>query len=125
MEAVRRHTNMLEKDIQREICEWLNNNGFFFWRQNNIPVYSEGKFRAMPKYSSKGAPDIIILYDHKFIGLEVKVPDFWKFTDDQKRFKEKITENGGFYYIVTSLTEAVDIMTFFIKEKRKEGFALP
>jgi hypothetical protein len=105
----------LEKDIQREICDYLHEQGYFFWRQNNTPIFDRkfGGFRAMTKYTPKGLPDILILKNGKFIGLEVKVPDYWKFTDDQINMRENFHSHGGYYYLVTSLIEAQDIMSKF------------
>lgn len=102
----------LEKDIQREICDWLFSQGFFFWRSNNMPVFDSKrmKYRALPKYTPRGLPDIMIIEKGKFIGLEVKVPDYWKYTDDQIAIKEKIIENGGYYCLVTSLEETKKFM---------------
>lgn len=104
----------LEKDIQREICDWLKDNMYFFWRYNAIPVYEKGHFRALPKYTPRGLPDIMIIHQGNFIGLEVKVPGYWKYTDDQKKMKELITANGGFYHLVTSLDEAKQMLTQYI-----------
>jgi hypothetical protein len=96
----------LEKDIQREICDWLASRNYFFWRQNTVPVFDKGRFRAMPKYTPKGLPDILCVIDGHFIGLEVKVPDYWKRTDDQMAIQERFGANGASYYLVTSLEEA-------------------
>ena len=98
----------LEKEIQREICDWLAGHKYFFWRQNSTPIFDPRKnvFRAMPKYTPRGLPDIIILYRARFIGLEVKSKGYWKYTDDQQAMKEKIRDNGGFYEVVISLEEA-------------------
>ena len=108
---------ILEKDIQREICDWLHAEGFFFWRQNNTPIFDRkfGGFRAMAKYTYRGLPDIMILYSGKFIGLEVKVPDYWKRTDGQIEIQDKILNNGGVYAIATSLEEAKSIIEKTIK----------
>lgn len=102
----------LEKDILREICEWLFEKGFFFWRQNTIPVFDKGHFRALPKYTPRGLPDILLLYDGHFIGLEVKVPNYWKRTDAQIEMKDKFIDNGGAYHLVTSLDEVKKIWPF-------------
>lgn len=105
----------LEKDIQREICEWLSDQkDLLFWRSNNIPVYAKSndgkkRFRAMPRYSLKGLPDIMIIKDGKFIGLEVKRPGGnWR--DEQKIMAQRITEAGGRYHLVMSLQEAKEAL---------------
>lgn len=105
----------LEKDIQREICDWLHSEDYFFWRQNTTPIFQHGdggrdRFRAMPKYALKGLPDIMCLCDGRFIGMEVKVPDYWKRPDAQIEIQDKFQDNGGYYSIVTSLEEAKTFM---------------
>ena len=105
-----------EVDIQREICEHLHANGFFFWRSNNVPVYSrsnDGKmrFRALPKYTPKGLPDICIIYNGMFIGVEVKRPG-GKLRPEQKDICKQITDNGGKYI----LADSIDLFTASIKK---------
>lgn len=105
---------ILEKDIQREICEWLAKNGFFFWRQNTMPVFAMSgsgtrKFRAMPKYALKGLPDIMIISQGTFIGLEVKRPKHINKREEQEITGAKIKENGGHYFVVNSLAQVQDI----------------
>ena len=114
--AQRSPKKILEKDIQREICDWLHGQGTFFWRSNNVPIFEHGgkggaRFRAMPKYAVRGLPDIMCLCNGRFIGLEVKVPDYWKRTDEQIAVKDLFINNGGYYTIVTSLEEAKSYMT--------------
>lgn len=102
---------ILEKEIQLAICDYLAFKKYFFWRQNTTPVWEGGenpRFRAMPKYSLKGIPDIILVKEGKFIGLEVKQPK-GKQSDNQRVFQEKLEKAGGFYYIVTSLDDVVKI----------------
>lgn len=112
-----RQNRILEKDIQRTICDYLSVKDIFFWRSNNIPVFSQGRFRAMPKYSPKGLPDILCLHRGKFIGIEVKRPKAYtnpKQTKDQNDFKEKLEANGGFYYKVFSLEDVFRIKEIFV-----------
>jgi len=64
-----------ETQIQKSICDYLAYKGYFFWRQNNTPIFDPGKnggFRSMPKYARKGTPDIFILVPGKVIFMEVK-----------------------------------------------------
>lgn len=108
---------VLEKDIQRTICDYLDLNKYFFWRSNNIPVYSDGKFRAMPKYSPKGLPDILILHKGYFIGVEVKRPKGYtnpKQRIDQAEFALRMRVNGGFYYTATCLEDVLCILELLL-----------
>lgn len=103
---------ILEKDIQRQICDYLALKHIFFWRSNNVPIFSQGRFRAMPKYSPKGLPDILCVHGGKFIGIEVKRPKGYtnpKQRNDQGKFKENLELSGGFYYTATSLEEVLTI----------------
>src|SRR3990167_5156805 len=96
----------LEKDIQLEICNWLAIKGFFFWRNNTTGVYdpTQKLFRAKPKYALNGLPDIIIIKNGIFIGLEVKRPKARQ-SDAQVTFQNNLEKNGGQYYVVHSLLE--------------------
>lgn len=113
---------VLEKDIQREICKWLESEGYFFWRSNNVPVFErsggKGRFRALPKYTPRGLPDIMMITYGNFIGIEVKKPGFWKNTPEQKLMGQMIKQNGGYYYLVTSLAEVVDILAMVEQNKK-------
>jgi len=106
---------ILEKDIQREICDWLFAQEFFFWRHNNIPVFGmsgSGKksFRSMPKYALKGLPDIMIICDGQLIGLEVKRPEHINKRPEQELVGKMFVENGARYYVVNSLARVQEIM---------------
>lgn len=90
--------------IQNSICDYLSLKHYFFWRQNTAPLFRDGRFFSMPKYSLTGIPDIILIKDGKFIGLEVKKPK-GKQSDNQKIFEERCKKAGGEYYIVTDLKD--------------------
>jgi hypothetical protein len=98
-----------ESDIQRQICDYLSLQGYFFWRSNNIPVFDKGRFRAMPKYSLKGQPDIFILRNGILTGVEVKrdyhVNKKQQSQLDQEECGLKIKSNGGNYFVVHSLDD--------------------
>jgi hypothetical protein len=108
----------LEKDIQRECCDWLEYNKFFFWRSNNIPVFGRNNagvktFRSLPKHTPKGLPDIIVITNGKFIGLEIK-RDGAKLRPDQAIFEENIKQNGGYYHVITNLDQLSMIMARYV-----------
>ena len=95
-----------EKDIQDSICAYLSLKKLFFWRQNVNPIYNpkSGSYRKMPKYSLTGVPDIILIKDGKFWGLEVKRPK-GKQSPNQVEFEERCKKAGGEYHVVTSLED--------------------
>mgnify|MGYP001564961686 CR=1 FL=1 len=99
-----------ETDIQFAICEYLFVKKHFFWRSNTIPVFDTkaNRYRPMPKYSMTGIPDIIVIRDGIFVGIEVKRPG-GKLSDSQKVFKEKCLESGAEYYIVSSIDDVEKI----------------
>lgn len=100
-----------EVDIQRQICDYLAMKKHFFWRQNNTPVFdpSKGTFRAMPKYSMMGLPDIMVVTDGGFmVFLEIKAPK-GQMSPHQKEFKRRCEEKGAEYYCVKSLDEVIEI----------------
>lgn len=97
---------MSESDVLRSICDYLAYKKLFFWRNNNLPVYDSTHkiFRAMPKYSMLGVPDIIIVKDGQFIGLEVKQKGTYQ-SKHQKEFERKCKEAGGKYFVVRSIDD--------------------
>lgn len=103
--------NIKESSIQSAICDYLTYKKYFFWRNNNIPVFDTKTYsmRAMNKYSIKGVPDIIVIKDGAFIGLEVKTPKGIQ-SDSQKEFQRRCEENQGYYFIVTSIDDAQKIL---------------
>ncbi len=102
-----------ESAIVTSICEWMVYNRYFFWRQNNIPVYG----RSLPKYTPKGLPDLFCLYDGLLIGIEVKRPASdlreangrttrgGQLTPYQQEFGNKLIIHGAKYIVVRSLDE--------------------
>jgi len=113
------HTNtggrISEAVIQRQICDYLQSYGFFFWRSNNVPVMG----RALPKYTPRGLPDIMVIVNGLFVAFEVKRPTVdgmrekngrtlreGKLSPEQADFGIRLEGNGGRYYCVRSADEA-------------------
>ncbi len=99
---------ILEKEIQLSILDYLAYRNVFMWRQNTQPVFDKGHFRSMPKYSRNGVPDIIVVKDGQFIGLEVKRPK-GKQSEAQIEFQRDLEKAGGKYYVVTSIDDVKSI----------------
>lgn len=98
----------LEKKVIYDICEWLENNHYFFSRINNIPPPGRhGGFRAQPRFVRPGLPDIIVLTRGKFVCFEAKRPlGYYGQTENQAKFERDLRDHGGFYWVVRSLEEA-------------------
>jgi hypothetical protein len=94
----------LETAIQKSICDYLSARKHFFWRQNTGGMFRDGRYFATPKYSKNGVPDIILVKDGRFIGLEVKRPQ-GRLSEAQEAFKKGLEAVGGMYAVVTSIDE--------------------
>lgn len=101
---------MKETDIQKAICDYLAYKHYFFWRQNTSAIlnHATGKFKSMPKYSLNGIPDIILIKDGQFIGLEVKMPKGVQ-SEHQKTFEKFCIRAGGKYHLVKSIEDVIKI----------------
>ena len=99
---------MRETDIQSSICEYLaikqNQGKLMFWRQSTSGAIQAGHFVRKSKYARNGVPDIIVIKDGWFIGLEVKTPT-GRQSKAQKEMEADIKKNGGEYYLVTSIED--------------------
>lgn len=115
-----------EKDIIKEICEYLTLQGYFFWRQNNIPVFGKNNggrmvHRSQSKYTPKGLPDIMLLKKGKLFGLEVKRNTTLDLRPEQKEILNKFFDNGGLYFKVASVEEVKKIINYYdIAEQHKK-----
>lgn len=99
-----------ETDIQAAICDYLALRKHFFWRNNSTPIFDAGKmvFRRMPKYAISGRPDIEIIKDGYYIGLEVKRLKTQQ-SDSQRLFEKLCKEAGGEYHVVRSILDVQEL----------------
>ena len=95
-----------ETDIQRAICDYLALKKHFFWRQNTAGMFREGRYFAMPKYSLNGLPDIILIKDGIFVGIEVKTEKGVQ-SDHQKAFAALCEQHGAVYFVARSVDDVI------------------
>ncbi len=100
------YTNETEADIQGAILDYLCTRRVVFWRNNNVPVFDvrRQQYRRMPKYTPRGLPDIVVVKDGRFVGLEVKSRKGTQFKA-QKEFEEWCREEGAEYHVVRSIED--------------------
>lgn len=107
---------MTEKELQTLVLDYLEyqelQKKLFFHRVNNIPVYDPTRklHRALGKGVKKGFPDIIIIKNGHFIGIELK-GSCGRVSTEQKEIEEKIKYHGSDYFVVKSLKELQKILT--------------
>jgi len=96
--------------IQTAICEYLALKKYFFFRNNNTPTYDSVRkaYRAMGKFTMKGLPDIIVVKNGSFIGLEVKQKG-GKLSSSQKEVCVALRANKAVYEVVTSVDDVIKL----------------
>ena len=95
-----------EKDIQKQILEFLDFKRILAYRQNSGAFVDKAKH--FYRFASiDGLPDIVAIIGGRYIAIEVKKPG-GKMRDSQKTFREALEESGGLYWLFDSLDVAVD-----------------
>jgi hypothetical protein len=97
---------MRESEIQKQCLDYLKALNVFHWRSNNIAV----KGRVF--HGLLGVPDIIVLHNGYFIGLEIKTKE-GKQTKEQRDFERNCTINGGFYFVIRSIDDLISLFNAF------------
>ncbi len=99
-----------EGTIQSRVLNYLARKKHFFWRNNTTGIYDPKtkRYRKMPKYAKPGAPDIILIKDGFFIGLEIKKKGGYQ-SKDQKEFEKGVKAAGGEYYVIRKVEDLTTI----------------
>src|ERR1700730_2178161 len=100
-------TKSKESDVQSAICDYLTLKGYFFSRTNNAPTYDKthGIFRSLPKYPRRGWPDICLIKNGTFYGIEVK-SGVGRLSPEQHQLGRDTILNGGHHVVARSIDNA-------------------
>lgn len=104
-----------EKATQKAILDYLTYKGIFHYRQNTGAFQSQYKGKnSFVKFGTPGAPDIVMVVDGVYVGIEVKdsartCSPIDLLNENQKLFKQNLERAGGKYIIARSLD---DVMAF-------------
>lgn len=100
--------NVLEKEVQKSILDYLSLNQIFHWKVNNVGIKKEnGSFIPTGLI---GISDILgILPGGKFLAIEVKRPG-GKPTPAQLEFIKNINDNGGLAFWTDSLDDVMEVI---------------
>lgn len=100
----------LEKDIQKDILQYLHIRGFVAWRQNQGAASGEhnGKKRFFRFCSMPGISDVlgIIPPEGLFLAVEVKRPGK-KPSLEQQMFLDTVRLAGGIAIVATSVDDVI------------------
>lgn len=86
-----------EKQLQDKCIQYLKSHGIYY-----LNVYGSGR-------SGKGAPDLIVCKDGRFLAFELKVGDN-DLSDAQIINRERILRSGGRFYVPRSIEDFIYIM---------------
>lgn len=100
-------TVLLEKDIQKQILEYLAIKGVMHWRNNSGAMKT---LRGFVRFGTPGSPDIFAVKAGVLWGIEVKREKKGRLSPLQKEFGEKLVKAGAQYIVVTSLDEVMAIL---------------
>ena len=101
-----------ERDIQRQILEYLKYRKDIYFIRNNTGSFKIIRTNGSQGYcqnAQKGSPDIILCYKGIFIGLEIKTK-IGKQSEYQKQAELDIKKCGGKYFIIRCLEDVVKLM---------------
>lgn len=119
----------LEDTVQITIVNWLRLNMYLFTSTGAGLIKSQKTQLLMNRLGyTAGSPDIIVFIPNGTVGIEVKKPATYKYSDKSKKmvvhnsggvqsqtqkiFQEKLTNISGHYYIVAkSVWEVIDFFT--------------
>ena len=111
----------LEKEIQKSILEFLEwQKNIYFFRAGAGAVKTIRKNGSMGffKTGKKGLPDIVLVLNGYFIGLEVKRPSGVQ-SEAQKEAQKDIESAGGKYFLVRSIDDVEKVLKEY-KNKKNE-----
>lgn len=99
---------ILEDDVKKEVIQYLNILGIFFWR-NNTGRYREGS--RWISYGKVGSSDILAIYPDtgQLWAIELKKPG-GELSDEQIQFLLDIRANGGVASVVESSVDVGKVL---------------
>lgn len=90
---------LLEKDLQKGICNLLRQRGIWFGRS---------KMNKRSRYT-KSAPDFLICWNGKAVGIEAKIGNKEP-SEDQLKCHEHMRRDGWLVFVVRTIQEVKDIL---------------
>lgn len=99
-----RKVAMREKEIQKQIVEYLRKRGAFVWEDKQD--YRKGRYF---KPSTRGVSDVLGIYKGRPLAIEVKTPT-GKLRKEQAIFLADFTAAGGIAFTARSVEEVAEML---------------
>lgn len=103
---------MLEKDIKRQIIQYLRFKNIFCWVQSNVGIYDQasGKYRKLNGIGQmKGVSDILGIYKGRPLAIEVKTPT-GRLSEFQDHFLKQFEKAGGIAILARSVDDVEKVL---------------
>jgi hypothetical protein len=104
-----------ELQVERDCITWLNQNGFYAWKNASVGIYDEKtqSYRKPHPFQIKGVSDCVCISDSGVVWfIEFKAPNGVQ-SKDQTNFEAQIKKRSGNYIVVRSLEELKDAIDRF------------
>lgn len=107
---------MAESDIKRAVLDALH----------AIGIRAMSNALGGRKYRTglgPGSPDVVVVLPPHgtFVALELKVPESGKQSDAQKAWQKAHERDGGYYFVVRSVDEAIAVVMATREQLRRAG----
>ena len=102
-----------EHEVQCAICNYLDIRRICYWAVPNGGKRSKSEANRLKAEGVRpGVPDITIVHEGQYYGLEVKRPKTLapkgRLSKNQKKMIEKIEDNGGQVKVVYSVEDVIE-----------------
>ena len=113
----------LEKEIQKQIIDYLRIKRWVVIKFNNVGIFKQETKKYIPP-SQKGIADLSVCSPQgRFIAIEVK-REKGIVTEDQKAFGEEIEARHGIYLVARSIDDIIKFVDHYekygIPDKKKD-----
>jgi hypothetical protein len=94
-----------ELEVERACLVWLNQNGWFAWKNPSLGVYDvkSKSFRKPAPFTLRGASDCIAIRSDGLVAFIEFKAEGGRQSEHQALFQNQITKNKGHYILVRSL----------------------
>ena len=103
---MKRHYDLTESQIQRQITDWLKLKRFLYMRNNSGAVKIGNRFL---RFGKKGSPDLLVFRKGRCFGIEVKDAGNEQ-SREQIEFQTEFEREGHTYILARKLEDVMEVI---------------